>query len=352
MYGLSGVKMNARQPTSQTYQRIMLVSRPYGKVVTGNFELTTLPRPDVNALAENEVLVRNQYLSLDPYMRGRMSSAKSYAPPQPLNETMTGTTAGIVVASKYPGLKEGDYVIGQLGWAEMGVAKGDFLQRVDTQKIPLTAYLGVLGMPGVTAWYGVNVLLNAQPGQTLVVSAASGAVGSVVGQLAKLKGCRVVGIAGGEEKCQYVCEQLGFDACIDYKQAQSDKELQVLFSAMIPEGIDLLFENVGSSVFDASLYHLNPYAKIALCGMVASYNGTAEPIKNANKLLTMRAMLQGFIVTEHMEIWPQAIKELTELLVNNKLQYRETITHGLASAPKALIGLLNGQNFGKQLVQF
>lgn len=347
MHGLSGVTM----PSKQTYQHIKLVSRPYGKAVPGNFELSSLPVPDLTALADDEVLVRNEYLSLDPYMRGRMSSARSYAEPQELNTTMIGGTAGIVIASKYPGLKEGDHVVGQLGWSEMGVAKGSALHRVDPEKAPLSAYLGVLGMPGVTAWYGVNVLLNAQPGQTLVVSAASGAVGSVAGQLAKLKGCRVVGIAGGLEKCEYVCNQLGFDACIDYKHAQTDKELQILFSAIIPEGIDLLFENVGSRVFDASLAQLNPFAKIALCGMVAGYNGTPEPLRNASKLLTMRATLQGFIVTEHREIWPQAIRELTGLLADNKLQYRETIARGLASAPEAFIGLFNGKNFGKQLVQ-
>jgi len=343
--------MTSAQSSAETYQRIVLVSRPKGVVVPGNFELSTVPRPAGTSLATNEVLVKNIFLSLDPYMRGRMSLARSYALPQPLNQTMLGTTAGVVVASKYAGLKEGDYVTGQLGWAEMGVTTGDKLQPVDTQKIPLTAYLGVLGMPGVTAWYGVNILLNAQPGQTLVVSAASGAVGGVVGQLAKLKGCRVVGIAGGQQKCDYVRDQLGFDACIDYKQARSGQELQALFSAVLPEGIDLLFENVGSSIFDASLFNLNPHAKIALCGMVAGYNGIAEPLKNASKLLTMRATLQGFIVTEHMEIWPQAINELTGLLLNNKLQYRETITEGLAQAPQALIGLLSGQNFGKQLVQ-
>lgn len=343
--------MTSAQSPFETYRRIILVSRPKGEVLPDNFEMTTSPRPDLTKLADNDVLVKNLFLSLDPYMRGRMSLARSYAQPQPLNQTMLGTTAGIVIASKYPGLKDGDYVTGPLGWAEMGVATGDRLQRVDTQKIPLTAYLGALGMPGVTAWYGVNILLNAQAGQTLVVSAASGAVGSVVGQLAKLKGCRVVGIAGGEQKCDYARDQLGFDACIDYKKARSGQELQTLFSTTIPEGIDLLFENVGSSIFDASLNFLNPHAKIALCGMVAGYNGIAEPLKNASKLLTMRATLQGFIVTEHMEIWPQAIKELTGLLLDNKLQYRETIAQGLAQAPLALIGLLNGQNFGKQIVQ-
>lgn len=336
---------------AKTYQHIVLASRPYGQITPGNFELKTSARLTAEKLTDNQVLVRNLFLSLDPYMRGRMSSVKSYAPPQPLHKTMLGATAGMVVASKCSDFKEGDYVTGMLGWAEMGIAQGDTLRLVDTSRIPLTRYLGVLGMPGVTAWYGVNILLNAQAGQTLVVSAASGAVGSIVGQLAKAKGCRVVGIAGGVEKCAYVCDVLGFDACMDYKSALTDKDMQVLVAAMVPEGIDLLFENVGSMVFDACLTGLNPHAKIALCGMVAGYSGGALPLKNTNKLLTMRASLQGFIVTEHMEIWPQALNELTQLLLDNKLQYRETISHGLASAPAALIGLLNGQNFGKQLVQ-
>jgi len=337
-----------------TYQRIVLVSRPKGMPTEENFELQTLPQPSPDSLGEDEVLVSNHYLSLDPYMRGRMSALKSYAPSQLLNETMIGATAGEVVASNYAGLKKGDTVTGHLGWAEMGVINGQQLRRIDTENIPLSAHLGILGMPGVTAWYGVNVILNAQPGQTLLVSAAGGAVGSVVGQLAKLKGCRVVGIAGGAEKCRHAIEHQGFDACIDYKQMGSkdlDKEFVLALSQAAPEGIDLLFENVGSSGFDAALACLNPHAKIALCGMVAGYNSRAEPLKNAGKLLTMRATLQGFIITEQLDSWPQAIAELTELVINKKLACRETVAAGLAAAPGAFIGMLNGQNLGKQLVR-
>ena len=335
---------------SSSYRRIVLASRPRGQVSSDNFRLETVELP--TALEPGCVLVKNHYLSLDPYMRGRMSAAKSYAAPQALDQTMVGETAGVVIESSYADLQPGDYVVGRLGWAEMGVASGDDVRKVDAQKIPLSAHLGMLGMPGVTAWYGVNVILNAQPGQTLVVSAASGAVGSVVGQLAKLKGCRVVGIAGGAQKCQYATEQLGFDACIDYRQARSDAELIASLSAAAPAGIDLLFENVGSSIFDASLACLNPYARIALCGMVAAYTGNAAPLNNAGKLLTMRATLRGFIITEHMEIWPAALRELAELVTNNKLRCNETIAYGLAAAPEALIGLLQGQNLGKQLIQF
>ncbi|MCD6025513.1 MAG: putative NADP-dependent Zn-binding oxidoreductase, putative GroES-like domain [Solimicrobium sp.] len=333
-----------------SYQRIVLAARPQGKVQLTNFRLETLAQPTFAALKDNEVLVKNHFLSLDPYMRGRMSTAKSYAAPQALDETMIGATVGKVVASKHADFRTGNDVIGMLGWAEMGIAHGNTLRLV-TSTVPLSANLGVVGMPGVTAWYGINQILQAKAGNTLVVSAASGAVGSVVGQLAKLKGCRVVGIAGGERKCRYVIDQLGFDACIDYQLAKTEKELFTNLSVAAKDGIDLLFENVGSTIFDASLACLKPYAKIALCGMIAGYNGEAPVLKNCNKLLTMRAMLQGFIVTEHMEIWPEALQELAELVVKGKIKYHETVAQGLSSAPEAFIGLLNGQNLGKQLVK-
>lgn len=297
------------------------------------------------------MLVKNLYLSLDPYMRGRMSAARSYATPQELNQTMIGETAGVVLASRFTGLQAGDHVVGRLGWAEMGVAAGDAFRRVDAKIIPLSAHLGMVGMPGVTAWYGVNIILNAQPGQTLVVSAAAGAVGSVVGQLARRIGCRVVGIAGGAQKCRYVIDQLGFDDCIDYKQSATLEQLQTSLRAAVPDGIDLLFENVGSLIFDASLACLNPHAKIALCGMVAAYSGGAAALVNAGKLLTMRATLQGFIITEHMDIWPQALGELADLVAAGQLTCHETIAQGLAAAPEALIGMLQGHNLGKQLVR-
>jgi len=339
------------QPINKTYQRIVLAARPRGRVSQDNFRLEILDTPTEASLQLDAVLVKNQFLSLDPYMRGRMSLAKSYAEPQAIDQTMIGATAGVVVASKHAEFGVGDFVVGRLGWSEMGVVNGGLLSRVDAAKLPLSAYLGVLGMPGVTAWYGVNRILQAKAGQTLVVSAAAGAVGSAVGQLAKLKGCYVVGIAGGEQKCRYVVDQLGFDACVDYKLGQTDGDLLSRLAEATPNGIDLLFENVGSTVFDASLACLNPFAKIALCGMMAGYNSAAQPLKNVNKLLTMRATLQGFIVTEHMEVWPQAISELSDLVASGQLKYHETIASGLASAPDAFIGLLNGQNLGKQLVQ-
>jgi NADPH-dependent curcumin reductase CurA len=327
-----------------TFQRIVLASRPSGEASPDNFRLETVEAPE---LADGEVLVRNEYLSLDPYMRGRMNEGKSYAPPQPLEQTMVGGTAGEVVASKNPQFAVGDKVVGSLGWAEMGVSDGSALRKVDTSQVPLSAYLGVAGMPGMTAWYGVNQIMQPNPGETVVVSAASGAVGSVAGQLAKLRGCRVVGIAGGKEKCAYVVDELGFDACVDYKAGTLLADL----AAATPDGIDAVFENVGGAVLDAALARMNAFGRIAICGLIASYNGEDVPIHNFGSVLTNRLTIRGFIVGEHMEFWPQGMAELGMLVASGKLKYRETVAQGLANAPEALIGLLKGKNFGKQLVK-
>jgi NADPH-dependent curcumin reductase CurA len=327
-----------------TYQRIVLASRPRGAVLPENFRLEQAETP---ALGAGQVLVRNHFLSLDPYMRGRMSEAKSYAAPQALDETMIGGTAGVVLESNDPRFAVGDSVVGSLGWAEMGVADGAMLRKVDTSKIALSAYLGVLGMPGMTAWYGVNKIMRPLKGETVLVSAASGAVGSAVGQLAKLAGCRAVGIAGGPEKCAYVVEQLGFDACIDYKAGNLKADL----AAATPDGIDTLFENVGGAGFDAALPLMNPFGRIALCGLIAGYNGDDLAVRNMRFILTSRLSMRGFIVTEHMDLWPQGLAELGTLVGDGKLQYRESVAEGLAAAPAAFIGLLKGLNFGKQIVK-
>ena len=327
-----------------TYQRIVLASRPKGEVSADDFRLETLAVPE---LKEGEVLVRNHYLSLDPYMRMRMEETKSYAAPQAIGETMIGGTAGEVVASKNPRFATGDKVVGMLGWAEMGVSDGVMLRKLDTTHIPLSAYLGAVGMPGMTAWYGLTQIMQPKAGETIVVSAASGAVGSVVGQLAKLRGCRVVGIAGGAEKCAYVVDELGFDACVDYKAGN----LQADLAAATPDGIDAVFENVGGEVFDASLARMNPFGRIALCGMIAGYDGEPLPIKNTRVLLTMRLSMRGFIVSEHMDLWPEGLKELGMLVATGKLKFRESIAPNLAAAPEAFLGLLKGKNFGKQLVK-
>jgi NADPH-dependent curcumin reductase CurA len=325
-------------------QRIVLASRPRGQVRPENFRLESVHLP---ALQAGQVLVRNHYLSLDPYMRGRMSEAKSYAAAQALDETMIGGTAGIVEASLHPDFAAGDAVVGMLGWAEMGVADGALLRKVDTTRIALSAFLGVVGMPGMTAWYGIHHIMLPKPGETVVVSAASGAVGSAVGQLAKLRGCRAVGIAGGPEKCRYVVAELGFDACVDYKAGSLARDL----AAATPDGVDALFENVGGEVFDTTLARMNAFGRIALCGLIAGYSGAEMPVKNLRSMLINRLSMRGFIVTEHLDLWPQGLAEMGALLADGRITYRESVAPNLAAAPDAFIGLLAGRNFGKQLVK-
>ena len=328
----------------QTYQRIVLAARPQGGVAPTDFRLEAVPVPEIG---EGQLLVRNHYLSLDPYMRMRMEDIKSYAAPQAIDEVMIGGTAGEVIASKNPKFAVGDKVVGMLGWSEMGVSDGSMLKKVDSTQIPLSAYLGIVGMPGMTAWYGLNQILQPKPGQTIAVSAASGAVGSVVGQLAKLQGCRVIGIAGGKAKCQLVVDSFGFDACVDYKAGNLFRDIK----AAAPDGIDGLFENVGGVVMDASLNQMNPFGRVALCGMISGYDGQPMPVHALHKVLSMRLMVQGFIVSEHLELWPQGLSELGQLVATKKLNYRETIAEGLAAAPEAFIGMLRGKNLGKQLVK-
>lgn len=333
---------------SKTYQRIVLASRPQGAVTPDNFRLETVEIPE---LQDGQVLVRNHFLSLDPYMRGRMNDSKSYAQPQPLDEVMIGGTVGVVEASKNPSFAVGDNVVGMFGWQEVGVSDGRGIQKVDTRHIPLSAYLGSVGMPGVTAWYGLNKIMLPKPGQTVAVSAASGAVGSVVGQLAKLKGCRVVGFAGGKDKCDYVVNELGFDACIDYKAAKDPKELYKMLKEATPDGIDSYFENVGGSILDAVLSRMNAFGRIAMCGMIAGYDGQPLPLQNPQLILVSRLTIEGFIVSEHMDVWPEALRELGSFVAQGKLKFRESVAQGLASAPEAFMGLLKGKNFGKQLVK-
>ena len=329
---------------AQINRQILLVSRPQGEASVSNFKLVETP---LAPLADGEVRVRNHYLSLDPYMRGRMDDAKSYAAPQPLDEVMIGGTAGVVTESRNPAFKAGDSVVGMLGWQEYGTSDGKGLNKVDVSRVPLSAYLGALGMPGVTAWYGLNGVIEPKAGETMVVSAASGAVGSVVGQLAKAAGCRAVGIAGGAEKCRYVVETLGFDACVDYKAGKLSEDLE----AATPGGIDGYFENVGGEVLNAVLPRMNAFGRIAVCGMISGYDGKPLPMDQPRLLLTQRLKLQGFIVYEHLDVWPQALKELGERVATKQLHFRESIVEGLENAPEALLGMLRGKNFGKQLVK-
>ena len=328
----------------QTYQRIVLAKRPQGAVAPTDFRLETVPVPEIS---EGQLLVRNHYLSLDPYMRMRIEDIKSYAAPQAIDEVMIGGTAGEVIASRHPKFAVGDKVVGMLGWSEMAVSDGSMLKKVNGAQIPLSAYLGIVGMPGMTAWYGLNQILQPKAGQTIAVSAASGAVGSVVGQLAKLQGCRVIGIAGGKAKCQLVVDSFGFDACIDYKAGNLFGDIK----AAAPDGIDGLFENVGGVVMDAALNQMNPFGRVALCGMISGYDGQPMPVHSLHKVLSMRLMVQGFIISEHLELWPQGLSELAELVATKKLNYRETVAEGLAAAPEAFIGMLRGKNIGKQLVK-
>ncbi|MBP5992062.1 MAG: NADP-dependent oxidoreductase [Piscinibacter sp.] len=329
----------------------LLASRPAAEATTGNFRLVETPVP---ALAEGQVLVRHHYLSLDPYMRMRMNDTKSYAAPQPLNAVMIGGTVGEVVDSKHPKFAAGDKVVGMGGWQQYGVVDGNapgLLRKVDTTHVPLSAYLGAVGMPGVTAWYGLVKLCSPKAGETIVVSAASGAVGSAVGQLAKVRGCRAVGIAGGADKCRYVVEELGFDACVDYKQHKDLKSLEAALAEAAPNGIDGNFENVGGMVLDAVLRRMNAFGRMALCGMISGYDGAPIPLSDPSLILKSRLRLEGFIVSEHMELWPEALKELGMLVATGKLKYRETIAPRIEDAPEAFLGLLKGRNFGKQLVK-
>ena len=334
-----------------TNRQIHLVSRPQGEAMADNFRLVEAQVP---ALADGQVLVRHHFLSLDPYMRGRMNDAKSYAKPQNLNEVMGGGTVGEVVDSKHPGYAKGDKVVGMGGWQDYGVVDANqpgMLRKVDTAHIPLSAYLGAVGMPGVTAWYGLMKICQPQAGKTIAVSAASGAVGSVVGQLAKAKGCRAVGIAGGAEKCRYVVDELGFDACVDYKAHADSKALYRALEEAAPDGIDGYFENVGGAVFDAVLARMNAFGRIAMCGMISGYNGAPIPLTQPSLILQSRLTLEGFIVSEHMEVWPQALSELGAMVASGKLKFRESVAQGLEAAPEAFLGLLKGKNFGKQLVK-
>ena len=334
--------------------QILLASRPAGEPTVDNFKLVEAPVPTAEQLADGQVLVRHHYLSLDPYMRGRMNDSKSYAEPQPLGSVMIGGTVGEVVASKHARFAAGDHVVGMGGWQEYSVVDASqrgILNKVDTRQIPLSAYLGSVGMPGVTAWYGLMKIIAPKPGETIVVSAASGAVGSVVGQLAKVHGCRVVGIAGGPEKCRYVTDELGFDACLDHKQLTDLRSFSSALKAAAPNGIDGCFENVGGVGLDAVMLRANAFARVALCGLIAGYNGEPLVMQNPALILVNRMKFEGFIVSEHPEVWPEAMQELGALVASGRMKFRESVAQGIASAPEAFLGLLKGRNFGKQLVK-
>jgi len=305
-------------------------------------EETDLPRP-----GDGQALVRVLYLSLDPYMRPMMDPVRSYVPHLNPGDVMPGATIAEVIESNEPELPQGTVVACSLGWQTHGVVTKDAVRVIDRNAGPVSAALSVLGMTGATAHYGLLELAKPAAGETVVVTAASGAVGGVVGQIAKIKGCRVVGIAGGAEKCRYVVDELGFDACIDYKSPDFERQLE----AATPDYVDVLFENVGGPVLDAVLGRINDHARISLCGNISDYNAD-EPygLRGLRHLLMHRVTVYSFVIAEHRDYWPTAIAELSGWLAEGKIKYQEDIAEGLDSAPKAFIAMLTGGNFGKQLV--
>jgi NADPH-dependent curcumin reductase CurA len=325
-------------------RQIRLRSRPEGQPSPDHFETVDAPLP---ALPSGGVLRRTRFLSLDPYMRGRMSDAPSYAPPVEVGAPMCGHTVSEVLESSHPGFAAGDLVLGYDGWQQYGASDGRELRKLDPS-MPVTTALGVLGMPGMTAFVGLLDIGQPRAGETVVVSAASGAVGAVVGQLAKIRGCRAVGIAGSVEKCRYVVDELGFDACINYKT----EDLKPALRAACPDRIDVYFENVGGAVLAAVLKQLNRGARIPLCGLIAEYNATEMPAgPNLRPLLMNRAMIRGFIVSDHVDRGPAFLAEMTPLVRSGRIKYREDIVEGLDAAVPAFIGLLAGKNFGKLIVK-
>ncbi|NYT50017.1 zinc-binding dehydrogenase [Parapusillimonas granuli] len=333
----------------ERYRRMVLASRPVDKPDTTHFRLEEVGMPGV---AAGQVLVRNRYLSIDPYMVGRMYTTQSYAAAQALGETMVGETAGHVIASQHPDFQIGDAVVGALGWQEYGVSDGTNLRRVDEQRAPLSAYLGMLGMTGVTAWYGINRICRPVEGDTVLVSAAAGAVGGVAVQLAKAKGCKVIGIAGGEQKCHYVTRVLGANACIDYRPLASKEALTEEIFKHAVDGVDAFFDNVNGWVLDAAFPAMSLGGRIALCGMIGRYGNRSMQLLSHHFLLLSRLTAQGFIVWDHVGEWGRAVDELSDLMDGGLLRSEETRAFGIEAAPHACLGLLAGKNVGKQLVQF
>ena len=326
-------------------RQVVLASRPQGAVAASNLCIVEAETP---APGEGEVLVRNDWLSLDPYMRGRMSEAKSYASSVAIGGLMVGQTVGQVIESRDPRFKPGDAVLTPLGWQLNGVARADTLTPIDTTRFPASCYLGILGMPGFTAWFGLSEIGKPQPGETFVVSAASGAVGSVAGQLARAAGCRVVGVAGGKAKCDYVVRELGFDACVDHKAGRVAEDL----AAACPKGADIYFDNVGGPILDAMLAIMTPFSRIIVCGTISDH-GAKEPYgyRNLRSVLVNRIRMQGMLVYDWKDRNAEALAGLGKLLGEGQLKYRESIAEGLDNAPQAFVSMLGGGNFGKQLVK-
>lgn len=331
-------------------QRIVLAARPVGEPKETDFTLTELP---VEEPGPGQVLLRTIWLSLDPYMRGRMSAAKSYAEPVEIGEVMVGGAVSEVVATRLDKFQRGEIVVGNTGWQEWALSDGAGLMKVERGLAPPSTALGVLGMPGMTAYTGLLNIGQPKPGETVVVAAASGAVGSVVGQIARIKGARAIGIAGGKPKCDYVMNELGFDACLDHH----DPALPKALAEACPNGIDVYFENVGGSVWEAVFPLLNPFARVPVCGLIAQYNATdLPPGPNMvpalmRSILSNRLSLRGFIVSDFAAQGAEFRRDVAGWIREGRIRYREDIVDGLAQAPQAFIGLLKGRNFGKLLVR-
>jgi NADPH-dependent curcumin reductase CurA len=326
-------------------RQIVLKSRPAGAPGVDNFELVERPMSEPG---DGQILVRHSWMSLDPYMRGRMSDAKSYAKPVAIGEAMTAGTVGEVVKSRHPGFKEGDTVQLQGGWQDYAVSDGKGVRKIDPTAAPVQTALGVLGMPGMTAYCGLLEIGRPKPGETVVVSAASGAVGSVVGQIARIKGARAVGVAGGEAKCRYVREELGFDDCVDHRAP----DLVARLERACPKGIDVYFENVGGAVQEAVWPLLNDFARIPVCGLIAQYNDTTpRPGPNFFTVLRKRLAIRGFIVWDFAEKEEDFRRDVAAWIREGRIKYREDVVEGLENAPQAFLGLLQGKNFGKLLVK-
>jgi NADPH-dependent curcumin reductase CurA len=331
-------------------RRIVLARRPQGAPVPEDFRLESHPVPSAGA---GTVLLRTRYLSLDPYMRGRMNEGPSYAPPVALGAVMTGQTVSVVEASGVPGFKAGELVVANVGWQDYGISDGHDLVKIDPKLVPPSYALGVLGMPGLTAYVGLLDIGQPQPGETVVVAAATGAVGSVVGQLAKIKGCRVVGVAGGARKCAYAREELGFDDCLDHHSPELPQQL----AQACPKGIDVYFESVGGAVLYAVIPLLNVGARVPLCGLISWYNLAKLPtgVDRTPQLLLaalrQRVKIQGFIIFDHYRRTAAFQQDMSGWVRAGRVKYREQLIEGLENAPRGLIGMLQGDNFGKLVVR-
>jgi NADPH-dependent curcumin reductase CurA len=333
----------------QSAKRVVLVSRPVGEPKPSDFRVEDCALPVPGA---GEVLVRTIWLSLDPYMRGRMSDGPSYATPVPIGGVMEGGTVSEVIASNNPGFAKGDIVLSRAGWQTHAVSDGKGLTKIDPELGPVSSAVGVLGMPGMTAYTGLLDIGKPQAGETVVVAAASGAVGSAVGQIAKIKGARAVGIAGGDDKRRYVKEELGFDDCLDHR----DPNLAAKLKEACPKGIDVYFENVGGAIFEAVFPLLNTFARIPVCGLIAQYNDTEASVPKwassmMRTVLTKRLTIRGFIVSDFAARRPDFLRDMSQWVREGKVRHRECVTEGLDNAPAAFMGLLKGANFGKQLVR-